>query len=52
MPLARLPILFSQTPCLEGPYHRIGEDNDYVYRELLGMPAAEIEELAAKGVLQ
>ena len=28
-----------------------GEDNDYVYGELLGMSAKEIEALAAEGVI-
>ncbi|OFV87157.1 MAG: hypothetical protein A3J75_06815 [Acidobacteria bacterium RBG_16_68_9] len=48
---ARLPILFSDTPCLNGPYHRVGEDNDHVYRELLGMSAEEVTRLPERGVL-
>lgn len=47
---SRIPIAFSETPCLSGPYHRIGEDNDYVYGELLGMPREEIKRLADEGV--
>jgi len=49
---ARLPLVFSETPCLFGPYRRIGEDNAYVFGQLLGMSQAEIDELAARGVLQ
>jgi crotonobetainyl-CoA:carnitine CoA-transferase CaiB-like acyl-CoA transferase len=49
---ARLPMLFSDTPCLVGPYRRIGEDNDYVYGELLGMSAEEIRHLTEQGVLR
>ncbi len=49
---ARLPLLFSETPCLNGPYRRIGEDNEYVYREILGMSAEEMRTLMERGVLQ
>ncbi len=49
---ARLPLVFSETPCLFGPYRRIGEDNAYVFGELLRMSRDEIDELTARGVLQ
>jgi benzylsuccinate CoA-transferase BbsF subunit len=49
---ARLPILFSETPCLTGPYRRIGEDNADVYRGLLGMSEEEMHGLTERGVLQ
>ncbi|MBI4514285.1 MAG: CoA transferase [Deltaproteobacteria bacterium] len=52
VPLARLPIAFSDTPGLVGPYRRIGEDNDYVFGELLGMSAGELARLSEQGVLQ
>ncbi|MFI5394263.1 MAG: CaiB/BaiF CoA transferase family protein [Candidatus Binatia bacterium] len=48
---ARLPILFSGMPCLAGPYRRIGEDNAYVYGDILGTPAEVIRDLTARGVL-
>jgi benzylsuccinate CoA-transferase BbsF subunit len=45
-----VPIRFSETPCLFGPMHRIGEDNDYVYRELCRLSPQEMEELSREGV--
>ncbi len=47
---ARIPLLFSDTPCKVGPYRRIGEDNDHVYRGLLGMTPEEIRRLSEQGV--
>lgn len=49
--LARLPMVFSDTPCAVGPYRRIGEDNETVYREILGMEDDEIRRLTEEGVL-
>jgi len=49
---ARLPLLLSDTPCFTGPYRRIGEDNDHVYRDLLGMSPEEMSTLIDRGVLQ
>ncbi len=46
-----VPIRFSETPCLSGPMHRIGEDNDYVYRELCRISPQEMDELNREGVL-
>lgn len=43
-------IKFSETPCMFGPPPKLGEHNDYVYRELLGMDEAEIRRLTEKGV--
>jgi crotonobetainyl-CoA:carnitine CoA-transferase CaiB-like acyl-CoA transferase len=51
VPLARLPLVLSDTPCAVGPYRRIGEDNDHVYREMLGMSAEEIRSLAERRVV-
>ncbi len=45
------PINFSETPCAFGPMSRIGQDNDYVYGELLGMSQEEISALTNEGVL-
>jgi benzylsuccinate CoA-transferase BbsF subunit len=44
------PIAFSETPCRFGRYHRLGEDNDYVYRQLLKMSSDEIAKLSEKGI--
>jgi crotonobetainyl-CoA:carnitine CoA-transferase CaiB-like acyl-CoA transferase len=46
----------SATPgCVAGPTNRgapcYGEDNGYVYGELLGMTDSEIEQLATEGVI-
>ena len=49
--MARLPLVFSDTPSTVGPYRRVGEDNDYVYREILGMEEGEIRTLTEQGVL-
>ncbi|MBM4444483.1 MAG: CoA transferase [Chloroflexi bacterium] len=46
------PIGLSETPAVyrrAGP--ELGQDNDYVYRSLLGLPEAEIERLTAAGVI-
>lgn len=45
------PVRLSETPWEAGPYHRIGEDNDYVYRELLKMPEEEVRALTDEGIL-
>ena len=34
-----------------GHYSNVGEDNDYVFREILGMPESEIESLMESGAL-
>ena len=41
----------SGTPIEFGKYSNIGEDNAYVFGELLGMPSAEIERLEEAGVI-
>ena len=55
-PVAEVPIKLSESPAFAGgridrgaPCY--GEDNEYVYGELLGMTKREIAELAAEGVL-
>jgi crotonobetainyl-CoA:carnitine CoA-transferase CaiB-like acyl-CoA transferase len=55
-PVAEVPVKLSKSPAYVGgridrgaPCY--GEDNDYVYGELLGMSSREIETLAADGVI-
>lgn len=55
-PVAEVPVKMSATPAtVAGPTNRgapcYGEDNGYVYGELLGMTDREIEQLAAEGVI-
>ena len=55
-PLAEVPIKLSESPAyIGGRIDRgapnYGEDNDYVYGELLGMSAGEIKTLADEGVI-
>ena len=45
------PVRLSETPMEFGHYSNVGEDNDYVFREILGMPDAEIESLMENGSL-
>ena len=54
-PVAEVPVKLSESPAYAGgridrgaPCY--GEDNEYVYGELLGMTSREIKELAAEGV--
>jgi benzylsuccinate CoA-transferase BbsF subunit len=47
---SRIPISFSETPCLSGPYKRMGEDNEYVYGQLLNMSPGKIKELTEKEI--
>ena len=54
-PLAEVPIRMSESPAyIGGRIDRgapcYGEDNNYVYGELLGMSTQEIDALAAEGV--
>ena len=46
-----IPARMSETPISFGKYSNIGEDNAYVFGELLGMPAEEIERLESAGVI-
>lgn len=47
-----VPIGLSETPCKYGErMSRLGEDNDYVYGQLLGMSPQEIKRLTDAGVL-
>jgi crotonobetainyl-CoA:carnitine CoA-transferase CaiB-like acyl-CoA transferase len=55
-PIAEVPVKMSESPAyIGGRIDRgapcYGEDNPYVYGELLGMSSQEIEELAAEGVI-
>ena len=45
------PAHLSETPMEYGHYSNIGEDNPYVFGELLGMEQAEISRLASEGVI-
>jgi crotonobetainyl-CoA:carnitine CoA-transferase CaiB-like acyl-CoA transferase len=54
-PIYELPMKFSRTPAyIGGPTNRgapcYGEDNEYVFGELLGMSTSEIKALADDGV--
>jgi crotonobetainyl-CoA:carnitine CoA-transferase CaiB-like acyl-CoA transferase len=44
--------LMSTPPRLERPAPSLGGDNDYVLGEILGLSAADIEELARQGILE
>ena len=46
-----IPARMSGTPIEFGRYSNIGEDNAYVFGELLGMPSAEIQRLEEAGVI-
>jgi len=55
-PLAEVPIKMSESPAyIGGRIDRgapcYGEDNEYVYGELLGMSSQEIKTLADEGVI-
>ena len=45
------PVRLSETPMEYGHYSNVGEDNPYVFGELLGINQAEIERLTAQEVL-
>ena len=45
------PVRLSETPMEYGHYSNIGEDNPYVFGELLGMSSVEIQRLADDGVI-
>ena len=45
------PVRLSETPMEFGQYSYVGEDNDYVFREILGMPESRIEALMEDGSL-
>ena len=45
------PARLSETPMEFGHYSNVGEDNDYVFREILGMSRSEIESLMESGAL-
>lgn len=55
-PVKEVPVMFSETPPYiggtldrHGPSY--GEDNDYVFREILGLSSGELAELAGDGVI-
>ena len=45
------PVQLSETPMEFGYYSNIGEDNPYVFGELLGIPAEEVDRLVAAEVI-
>ena len=45
------PVKLSQIPMEFGRYSNVGEDNDYIFREILGMPDSQIESLKEDGSL-
>lgn len=45
------PVKLSETPMEFGHYSNVGEDNDYVFREILGIPDSQIEALMEDGSL-
>ena len=45
------PARLSKTPMEFGHYSNVGEDNGYVFREVLGMSESEIETLKENGAL-
>ena len=46
-----LPFQMTGTPVEFGPYHNVGEDNSYVFGEILGVDQGEIAGLTTQGVL-
>ncbi|MCI0899971.1 MAG: hypothetical protein J4N70_03495, partial [Chloroflexi bacterium] len=42
---AAIPPILSESPMDFGHYSNIGEDNDYVFKEILGMSQAEVDRL-------
>lgn len=46
------PFILSETPAEQFPSPLLGEHNQYVFREILGMSDAEIEELTKQGVVE
>ena len=46
-----MPVKMSETPMEFGHYSNIGEDNPYVFGQLLGMPQNEIDKLVEEEVI-
>lgn len=44
-----VPVHMSDTPMEYGYYHNIGEDNEYVYAEVLGLASDEIQRMTENG---
>ena len=44
-----VPVNMSDTPMVYGDYHNIGEDNEYVYREVLGLTHEDIQRMTDNG---
>ena len=44
-----VPVHMSGTPMVYGDYHNIGEDNEYVYREVLGLTHEDIQRMTDNG---
>ena len=46
-----MPVRMSETPMEFGHYSNVGEDNPYVFGQILGMPPEEIDRLASEEVV-
>jgi len=52
LPIAGIPMKLSATPgSIKGPSPGLGEHNEYVYRELLGLSAEKLSGLKQKGII-
>ncbi|MFC1945085.1 CoA transferase, partial [Chloroflexota bacterium] len=49
---ARVPISMSKTQPGIGRYGRVGEDNEYIYKEVLGLSDGELNTLVESGVIR
>jgi crotonobetainyl-CoA:carnitine CoA-transferase CaiB-like acyl-CoA transferase len=47
----KMPVNMSRTPMEFGHYSNIGEDNPYVFGDLLGLSQGEIQQLSADGII-
>ena len=50
-PASPVPVRLSATPCQFGPPPALGEHNDLVFRDLLGLSRREVRHLAQEGVI-
>ena len=50
--IGHVPIDLSETPTKVGRYGRVGEDNEYIYKEIVGISEEEIKTLTETGVIR
>ena len=50
--VGRVPIGLSETPTKVGRHGRVGEDNEYIYKEVIGVSEEEIKRLTEIGVIR